>query len=384
MAAGAATLLLAAGVAAYSARPDLAAAVSGRAGGGLLVAGLAVCAVARCVALFSNSFIVAERSVAHFLLASLLISWALWGAPRARGAQGGSAAGARERVGRVVGCLVVARAAAAHTAMAHEKCIQEASTAAVSAAAGMVVLQARLQLGQLLEGVPFWVRVGLPRAVFLLTLLPLSAATAPHASDAKARRGGAAGVHSVVEALALPLCLLFGADGSLSVAAGVSLSAAVVVLCSDGGGCGGGRVVRELLLCLAAVQVFFCSLRYSPIKVFYASGHRPTFEAVQYGAAFVGANAGAAAAGAILTAGNTVGAFLLVLPAAFTGGEHDGGVVQLYFALTLAMTAVFVGIERRHLMVWAIFAPKLVYEVVLALVVDAILLLSAIPRASGG
>ena len=54
--------------------------------------------------------------------------------------------------------------------------------------------------------------------------------------------------------------------------------------------------------------------------------------------------------------------------------------MQVHYALSLAMTAVFVGIERRHLMVWAIFAPKLVYEIATALVSNGIFLVASLIR----
>ena len=52
-----------------------------------------------------------------------------------------------------------------------------------------------------------------------------------------------------------------------------------------------------------------------------------------------------------------------------------GVVLQLVYGITLAMTALFVAIQRRHLMVWAIFAPKLVYDVAVVLVIDVLLLI---------
>ena len=63
----------------------------------------------------SNSFIVEGRGVAHFLGSSLLVAWGLWGAPR--GVPAASAArAARRRALLCAGALVVARAAAGHTA----------------------------------------------------------------------------------------------------------------------------------------------------------------------------------------------------------------------------------------------------------------------------
>lgn len=145
--------------------------------------------VLHCAHLFSNSFIVAGRAVAHFLFSSLLLFWAvcavLAGPP------------GRMRDMRAVGVvmmMVASRVALEHVARSHEKGVQEASTTSANAAAGLVLLivaqeagrsgcdkrgavmrGARLvscvcvavlwflQLSQRLEHVSAWVRLGIPR-----------------------------------------------------------------------------------------------------------------------------------------------------------------------------------------------------------------------------
>lgn len=74
---------------------------------------------------------------------------------------------------------------------------------------------------------------------------------------------------------------------------------------------------------------------------------------------------------------NSVGAHLLLLPASLScdsQGRSGGPAVLVFYSLTAALTAVFVLIERRHLMVWAIFAPKLVWDFATLLAVDAIMI----------
>lgn len=47
---------------------------------------------------------------------------------------------------------------------------------------------------------------------------------------------------------------------------------------------------------------------------------------------------------------------------------------QAIASVLLAVLAIFVYDKRRHLMVWAIFAPKLVYDVAGIFVVDVVLM----------
>ena len=48
-------------------------------GGGFMFGAMGLCLVVHCAALFSNSFIVAGRAVAHFLYTTLLLLWGVWG-----------------------------------------------------------------------------------------------------------------------------------------------------------------------------------------------------------------------------------------------------------------------------------------------------------------
>ena len=46
------------------------------------------------------------------------------------------------------------------------------------------------------------------------------------------------------------------------------------------------------------------------------------------------------------------------------------------FVFSSSLTSLFVFLERRHLMVWRVFAPKLVFEFATLIVVDVMLILS--------
>ena len=195
-----------------------------------------------------------------------------------------------------------------------------------------------------------------------------------------------------VESLVPAAALIYGADSAPILAVVVALMR-LVAFVTDGHPL--GPFLAELLGCQVATLLF------------YGTGHRPTFEGIQYGAAFVGiddvsVNRLAHASAFLLTVLNTMGAWLLSALAcvsascpSFPPGRCDahgpsapsekasrdadassgrGAMMQLVYAVSLAMTSLFVALERRHLMVWAIFAPKLVYEIATALVTNGVLL----------
>ena len=131
---------------------------------------MCVCLALRCGALFSNSYIVADRAVAHFVFVTLLLAWALKGlgarrrveAQEARSKEevrgggrekdslhggGGTGSGDVVAVGTM---LVLARACLGHVARSHDKGAGEGGSAVTAAAAvcnavgGLVLLMLAL------------------------------------------------------------------------------------------------------------------------------------------------------------------------------------------------------------------------------------------------
>ena len=133
---------------------------------------------------------------------------------------------------------------------------------------------------------------------------------------------------------------------------------------------------------------------------FFGTGNRMAFDSIDWSAAFVGfdeTSYGVRVFNGALVALSTFGALwicVLATPllALSTNGEERGfrdvagdqrwlrflarplAAVQLWFTLGLACTALFVRIERRHLMTFRVFAPKYVYDAVLAVSVNVVLL----------
>lgn len=135
--------------------------------------------------------------------------------------------------------------------------------------------------------------------------------------------------------------------------------------------------------------ILFASVAY---QSFFFTGHQNTFTSLQNAAGFVGFDDfNYYIAGALLGL-NTFGNYALALLAlpwlVGSSGEANTvlgrwrvallGVVG-YFALTAAVSTAFVALQRRHLMVWAIFAPKFLFDAVALLVLEALALLLIVP-----
>lgn len=141
----------------------------------------------------------------------------------------------------------------------------------------------------------------------------------------------------------------------------------------------------QLVLAPSAThQPFFAVLFLSltAVNYFYATGHYPDFNSLQFWAPFVGYDEYHPRIGAILTVLNTWAAPLLVtaalssihrtaadaLPAVF-----DSHVMFILIqALVACSTMIFNHLQRRHLMVWRIFAPKYIFEALLLLFIDGL------------
>eukprot|EP00960_Hanusia_phi_P027238 746715-Hanusia_phi.AAC.1 len=70
------------------------------------------------------------------------------------------------------------------------------------------------------------------------------------------------------------------------------------------------------------------------------------------------------------------GSWILLAPfCSLNARDSDGIFMQTFASLNLVATSIFVAIERRHLMVWAIFAPKLVFDIAICLVLNVMTLM---------
>lgn len=126
---------------------------------------------------------------------------------------------------------------------------------------------------------------------------------------------------------------------------------------------------------------------------FFFTGHQNTFTSLQNAAGFVGLDAFQFHASGALLGLNTFGNYalgLLALPWVLAGQEPSRPPAAwrsalLAFLASLALAAgvstAFVALQRRHLMVWAIFAPKFLFDGVVLLVADALALLLLAPLA---
>lgn len=139
---------------------------------------------------------------------------------------------------------------------------------------------------------------------------------------------------------------------------------------------------------------------------FFFTGHQNTFTSLQNAAGFVGFDDFSFYwAGALLSL-NTFGCYLLwllFLPFALAHDEQHqstaSGIekkakvtsvmtlkhwwravftVVLHFALNATVSTAFVALQRRHLMVWAIFAPKFIFDAIALLVLELLVLLTSL------
>lgn len=127
-------------------------------------------------------------------------------------------------------------------------------------------------------------------------------------------------------------------------------------------------------------------------QLFFCTGHRCAFDALQYTAAFIGFDGFSFARSGALLAVNTFAAHTLVAfglpllvfrPCAERVARADmrvtlGRVVLGYGlarALACLVTTGTVAVLRRHLMVWSIFAPKFVFDSCSLLVTDILLVI---------
>lgn len=114
---------------------------------------------------------------------------------------------------------------------------------------------------------------------------------------------------------------------------------------------------------------------------YFATGHGNQFNTLHFSAPFVGYDQFYVVPSTAIMALNTFGSYLLLF-VGFTGtlgagSSHGLAARRLTDALALTLpqtlallcTCIFCYIARRHLMVWAIFAPKFVFDALTTIVV---------------
>ncbi|KAJ3681307.1 hypothetical protein LUZ60_015796 [Juncus effusus] len=130
------------------------------------------------------------------------------------------------------------------------------------------------------------------------------------------------------------------------------------------------------------------------ICLFYQTGHWCTFDGLRYGAAFIGFDEFKIFRQAILLAIDTFGvshvipvlALPLLVALPFNISKKDKGKTVIFLNLTqvfllyglitsvaTTFTILCVTIQRRHLMVWGLFAPKYVFDVIGLLLTDVLI-----------
>ncbi|KAJ4802575.1 GPI ethanolamine phosphate transferase 3 [Rhynchospora pubera] len=135
------------------------------------------------------------------------------------------------------------------------------------------------------------------------------------------------------------------------------------------------------------------------ICLFYQTGHWCTFDGLRYGAAFIGFDEFKVVRQAILLFVDTFGIshilpifslpFLVTIPNSSSSKGRDKTVIflnltQVYLlyglitAITTTFTVLCVAIQRRHLMVWGLFAPKYVFDAISLLLTDVLICVSAL------
>ncbi|XP_051126455.1 uncharacterized protein LOC127248244 isoform X2 [Andrographis paniculata] len=132
------------------------------------------------------------------------------------------------------------------------------------------------------------------------------------------------------------------------------------------------------------------------VCMFFSTGHWCAFDGLRYAAAFIGFDEFNLIRGAILLTIDTFGLshilpilglpFLIASCDSFRQSKREFSLrlyqVYLMYGLTTAVTTTLtmlcVAIHRRHLMVWGLFAPKFVFDVVGLLLGDLLIFLSVL------
>lgn len=133
-------------------------------------------------------------------------------------------------------------------------------------------------------------------------------------------------------------------------------------------------------------------------QYFFATGHTNEFNSLHWAAAFIGFEEMNMLGGGILMTLETFAShilFVLALPV-YLSYYHQNttqknrvpstfswrdamptlSALMLFFSFKATLTTLFVFTQRRHLMVWRVFAPKYIFEAIFLLVIDVLVLLA--------
>lgn len=229
-------------------------------------------------------------------------------------------------------------------------------------------------------------RLWLPRSVYLSFLAHLVAYWCVSFSKNTNSRAKSASLQLVLFWLLVPCYMLvLGPKSPITVAcatlqflslAFVARSSSIVSRAST------STEKREVAPSASTWVVIFASVSY---QLFFTSGHQNTFTSLQNAAGFVGFDEFQFYIAGALLGLNTFGSFALALLAlpwvSDTGRSSALMPFMAVFALSASVSTAFVALQRRHLMVWAIFAPKFIFDGLSLLVVDALALLLTAPSA---
>ena len=165
-----------------------------------------------------------------------------------------------------------------------------------------------------------------------------------------------AGAATALSTVTPPLALLLGPSCTVQLA-GAALSAHLVSSAWLHGTVSGRRAWEQdaaFGLCLAMLGPFW----------FHMTGHDTRLSALHYASAFTVSEDFHSILSPLLVAINTGAAHIVIALAAFPAqGSRAWAYAACATALPVLGMSTFSFLARRHLMVWAIFAPKLLFEV---------------------
>jgi len=231
----------------------------------------------------------------------------------------------------------------------------------------------------------------IPQTVYVIGLVQLCLLASARMFCTEKDKNWAIRTVALVSACSSPIILLSGKQGSML--ALVYLVAGYCIMRLEGverRTKSDGQSKFSKLNPLCVVQWSLLS-----ICMFFASGHWCAFDGLRYGAAFVGFDEFVLIRQAILLTIETFGFSIILsvfgLPLLIpfhsqtpqAHGEKRHQLFQMYMlfgvisATTVTATILCVTIQRRHLMVWGLFAPKFVFDVVDLILTDLLICLAS-------
>lgn len=199
---------------------------------------------------------------------------------------------------------------------------------------------------------------------------------------------------SMLSALSSTIILLSGKQGSFVAVATIGAAWCVARLENLGQAAKDGTSSFFAFYSLPLIQWSLLA-----VALFFCTGHWCAFDGLRYGAAFVGFDEFILLRQAVLLAIDTFGFSHMLpifsLPVLVSQRHSDGQTKQnklsmsvqlcqvflMYGCITttaVAFTVLCVTIQRRHLMVWGLFAPKYVFDVVGLVLTDVLFCLASL------